>query len=672
MSTITSKEFAAEITAEMSDSIMADFAKRSSERFPSKTLGGQLQQYIHKSKYARWLTNLKRRETWTETVGRFCLWFENKFPNLFPTDLIYDQISSTGVMPSMRALMTAGPALDRDNAAAFNCSFTALYSPVKFAEIMYNLSCGCGVGFSVEKQHVSKLPKIPTELRHSNHTIVVEDSKDGWYHAFKSLINGLYKGAIHRYDTSKVRKKGEPLKIFGGRASGPGPLIDLFEYTLKLFKKSRGKKLSTLECHDLVCKVADCIVSGGVRRSALISISDRDDDLIRYCKDGTNWSDPKNWSNTHPQRQNANNTAAYSGRPTIEEFNEDWTALANSGTGERGFFNRKGIVDDIIRKGKRVIDVWADVFGLNPCAEIILRPDGFCNLTEAVIRKGDTLEQVLEKVRVAAIIGTFQATLTDFRILGPEWKKNQEEERLLGVSLTGLMDHEILNKVSETSRQWLRAMRQIAIDANIEWSAKLGIPAAAAVTCVKPSGTVSQLVDCAAGAHARHNPYYIRNCTMDKTGAFAKFMKAFSLPSKDCYYKPTTTDVIGFPVKAPEGSICRTDRTAIEQLEYYLMLKEEYCDHNPSITVSVNKHEWKETGEWVYNNFDKIGGVSFFPNELVAYPQLPFEDINEEQYNVAVANFPSTNWDYVSYYEDVDETTGSQELACVGGVCMTA
>lgn len=671
MSTVTSSHaFAQEITAEKADSIMADFARVSAARFTPRQLKTNLMQYIHKSKYARWLTEFSRRETWTESVGRYCLWFENRFPELFPTQEVYDAISKTDVMPSMRALMTAGPALDRDNAAAFNCSFTALYKPVKFAEIMYNLSCGAGVGFSVERQHVEKLPTIPVRMKRSNHTIIVGDSKDGWYYAFKTLVEGLYKGAVHSYDTSLVRPKGTPLKIFGGRASGPGPLIDLFEYTLRLFKRASGRKLNTLECHDLVCKVADCIVSGGVRRSALISISDPDDDMLRHCKEGDDWHNPEHWSNKHGYRSNANNTAVYDEMPTEEEFKRDWVALAASGTGERGFFNRKGCVEEIKRQGKRIVDIWGTVFGLNPCAEIILRPDGFCNLTEVVIRRGDTLEVILEKVRIASILGTFQATLTDFRILGPEWKKNQEEERLLGVSLTGLMDHEILSKVCDEARSWLRQMRQVAIDTNILWANKLGINPAAAVTCVKPSGTVSQLVDCAPGAHARHNTHYIRNFTIDKTSAFAKFMKAFDLPSKDCYYKPTTTDVIGFPVKAPEGSICRTDRSAVEQLEYYLMLKQEYCDHNPSITVSVNQDEWAEAGQWVYNNFQQIGGVSFFPNKENLWPQLPFEDCDEEKYEEVIAQFPVVNWDNVSYYEEIDETTGSQELACTSGACM--
>jgi len=647
-----------------------DYAKASRERFKDYKLPTVFQQFMHKAHYARWLYPDKRRENWRETAGRYCLFFEKRFPGIFPTEEAYEYIATLKSMPSMRALWTAGPALDRDEISAFNCSFTAINDPKKFDEIMYVLSCGTGVGFSVEKKHVNKLPVVPFYMRRNKEVIVVEDSKDGWQMAYRRLIQCLYRGQIPTWDTSQVRPKGAILKTFGGRASGPIPLEELFYFTKKIFRRAHGRRLTTLECHDIVCKVARSIVSGGVRRSALISISDLDDQLMRTAK-------PQNFWLANPQRGLANNSAVYDNTPTEEDFDKEWAALVASRTGERGFFNRGGMVAMLQQLGRRDVAILVEEGGLNPCGEIFLRPDGLCNLTEAVVRAGDTLDQLKEKVRVAAILGTFQATLSNYRDnIDPNWKKNQEEERLLGVSLTGILDHEVLQQATEETAVWLRELNAVVVATNVIWAAKLGIRPAAAATCVKPSGTVSQLVDSASGAHTRHNDYYIRHKVIAKTDPLAKFFRAKGYPIKDDYYEPAISDVIAFPVKAPEGAVLRHHRSAIEQLEHYLIIRENWCDHNPSMTVYVQDHEWGDSqtpgtvGHWMYKHFEKVGGVSFLPSDNSSYKQLPFEDCDESHYGVCNEAFPDDiDWDEMAAFESEDMTSGAQELACVGGMC---
>ena len=635
-----------------------------------------LQEYVHKSRYARWRDAEMRRETWPETVDRYVKYFERKFPGVYPGAEIYPAIVNLETMPSMRALMTAGPALDRDPMAGYNCSFVAIDHVRAFDEILYILMCGTGVGFSVERQFIAKLPVIGSKVNVSetgqlsvdmlealepvDHTIVVRDSKGGWANAYKEMLANLYAGKIPKWDVSKLRAKGAKLKTFGGRASGPQPLVDLFKFTVDTFKGAVGRKLTSIECHDIVCKIGDCVVSGGVRRSALISLSNLSDDRMRGAKNGQWWIN-------NGQRALANNSAAYTERPGMELFIKEWQSLIESKSGERGMFNRQAAVKKAQDSGRRD---GSKIVGTNPCAEITLRSAGLCNLSEVVIRATDSLPELMEKVRIATIIGTFQATLTNFRHVRSIWRENQEEERLLGVSLTGIMDHPVLSQPSVQTRIWLAQMKAHVLETNKEWAKRLGINPAAATTTVKPSGTVSQLVDSASGIHARHAPYYIRTARSDKSDPLAQLMRKQGFVMEDDVTKPDVVDVISFPVKAPDGAIFRNDRTALEQLEHYLMFQTHWCEHNVSITVYVKDHEWLGVGDWVYRHFDQIGGVSFLPHSDHTYQQAPYQDCTKEEYEALLAKTPKFDWDELAVFERDDSTVNTKELACSsGGFC---
>lgn len=619
----------------------------------------QLQQYIHLSRYARWIDSENRRETWEETVSRYVAFFQAKHPETYPAEQIKDAILNLKTMPSMRALMTAGKALDRDNVAGFNCSYIAVDHPKAFDEALYILMCGTGLGFSVERQYIANLPEVADSFYRTESVIVVADSKVGWASAYRELITLLYSGQIPKWDVSKVRPSGARLKTFGGRASGPKPLEDLFRFTIDTFVKAAGRKLTSVECHDLVCKVADIVVVGGVRRSALISLSNLSDDRMRVAKSGQ-------WWESNPQRALANNSAAYAEKPDIELFMKEWLSLIESKSGERGIFNRVSARKKAAESGRR--DTSYD-FGTNPCGEILLRSCGFCNLTEVVLRAEDTLEDILRKIETATIMGTYQSTLTNYRYLRPIWKKNAEDERLLGVSLTGIMDHPVLSKVTAEAKEWLLAMRTKAVDVNAEWAMKLGINQSVAITTVKPSGTVSQLVDSASGIHPRYAEYYIRTVRADKKDPLAVMMRDVGFPVEDDFMKPTTGDVFSFPVKGPAAGVFRNDMTAIEQLEHYLMFKQVWCEHNPSITVYVRDHEWLEVGAWVYRNFDDVGGVSFLPHTEHSYMQAPYTEVDEAAYLELLAKMPNVDWAVLQKYEKTDSTNSTKELACTAGVC---
>jgi len=614
--------------------------------------------YIYKSRYARYLPEEDRREEWEETVERYIQFFQKRAPQLDMSE-IQEAIVQQEVMPSMRSLMTAGRALERDNTCGFNCSYVAVDNPRVFDEILYILCCGTGVGFSVERQYTSKLPEVAESFIETDTTIVVGDSKIGWATAFRELIAMLYAGKLPKIDVSRVRPAGAPLKTMGGRASGPQPLTDLFDFSKALFVKAKGRKLSSIECHDLVCKVADIVVVGGVRRSALISLSNLTDERMRNAKSGA-------WWEMEGQRALANNSVAYTEKPDVGIFMKEWTALYESKSGERGIFNRVAAKKKIEKSGRRDTD---HEFGTNPCGEILLRSAGFCNLSEVVARSEDTLEDLLRKIRIATIIGTLQSTLTNFRYLRNIWKKNAEEERLLGVSFTGIMDHPVLNgsQGSAVLREWLKQLKQEAINVNAEYAEMLGIERSTAITCVKPSGTVSQLVDAASGIHPRYEPYYIRTVRADVKDPLAVFMQQQGVPWEVDVMKPHVGLVFSFPMKAPEVAVFRNDMNALEQLEHYLIWSEEYCEHNPSITVYVKEDEWFEIGAWVYKNFDKVVGVSFLPHSNHSYKQAPYQEITKELYESLSESFPKINWEEFS--EKGDNTTSTRELACVSGVC---
>lgn len=624
-----------------------------------KQLPTQLQEYVHKSRYARWLDDKQRRETWEETVQRYVDYFANKFPEHYPKEEIYSAIVNQDDMPSMRAMMTAGIALERDPMAGFNCSFVAIDDVRAFDEILYISMCGVGVGFSVERQFIAHLPVVAETFVDTNITIVVKDSKAGWSNAFREVLALLYSGSIPKWDTSKVRPAGAKLKTFGGRASGPQPLIDLFKFAIATFKEAAGRKLNSVECHDLVCKIADIVVVGGVRRSALISLSNLSDDRMRGAKSGQ-------WWNTEPQRALANNSAAYTERPQMELFMKEWLSLIESKSGERGIFNRAAAIKKAIDGGRRDA---TKIVGINPCAEITLRSAGLCNLSEVVIRSEDTLDTLLEKIRIATIIGTYQSMLTEFRYVRNIWKKNQEEERLLGVSLTGIMDHPVLSQTTEEAVIWLKEMKDFAVYTNKLWAEKLGINQSVAVTTVKPSGTVSQLVNSASGKHERYSPFYFRTVRADKKDPLAQLMRQQGFPVEDCVSKPDSTDVFTFPVSAPANSVFRNDRTAIEQLEHYLMFQTHWTEHNVSITVYVKDHEWLGVGDWVYRNFDHISGVSFLPHSEHCYRQAPYTECNKEDYEHLLAQMPEFDWEALSNFEKDDSTVNVRELACSSGVC---
>lgn len=617
-------------------------------------LDTQLQQYVHLSRYARFLDNKKRRETWPETVTRYIDFFNQKYPDLYPAAELYDAIFNLRVMPSMRALMTAGPALERDNVAGFNCSYLPINHPRSLDEAMYILLCGTGVGFSVERQYVGHMPEVPEQLHPTSTIIGVADSKIGWASAFRELVSLLYAGKIPKWDLSRIRPAGARLKTFGGRASGPGPLEALFRFTISVFGGATGRLLTSIELHDLVCKIADVVVVGGVRRSALISLSDLSDERMQRAKSGQ-------WWETQGQRSLANNSVAYTEKPDVASFMREWEALYLSKSGERGIFNREGARLKALMTGRRNPD---QEFGTNPCGEIILPEHGFCNLSEAVVRADDDWTDLKEKVRIAAILGTFQSTLTNFRYLRPIWKKNAEEERLLGVSLTGIMDNALLLSPAASD---LQALKEVVLETNARYADKLGINRSAASTTNKPSGTVSQLVSSASGLHARYSPFYIRTVRADKKDPLAAFMVAQGFPVEDDVTKPDHNYVFSFPVKSPPNSVCRNDMTAIQQLEHYLLFAEHWCEHNPSITVYVREHEWLDVQAWVYRNFHKIGGVSFLPYSDHVYQQAPYQEIDEATYLEWQKKMPVVDW--LDFGEMEDHTTASQELACVGGAC---
>jgi len=632
------------------------------------------QQFIHKSRYARWLDDEQRREDWDETVSRYTDYMRNQVRGkhnyeIADTDMfdIEQAILSQEIMPSMRAMMTAGPALARDNICGYNCSYIPVDSPRSFDECMYILMCGTGVGFSVERENVDKLPIVSDTMNDTDTVIKVGDSKPGWAKSLRELIALLYAGQIPKWDLSAIRPSGARLKTMGGRASGPKPLNDLFVFTVKLFQKAKGRRLFPIECHDLMCKVGEVVVVGGVRRSALISLSNLGDEQMRHAKTGEWYDEPERGIFRDGQRGLANNSVAYKGKPEIGTFMREWLALYDSKTGERGIFNRQAADVQVARNGRRET---GHMWGTNPCSEIILRPYQFCNLSEVVVRESDTLDSLKRKVRLATILGTMQSTLTDFKYLRKVWKDNTEDERLLGVSLTGIMDHSVLSK-SVDSPRWLEEMRQVAVDTNKEYAEKLGIPQSAAITCVKPSGTVSQLVDAASGIHARHNDYYIRTVRADNKDPLTQFLKEQGVYSEADVTKPDTTTVFSFAMRSPDAAVTRTDMTAVEQLELWKTYAIHWCEHKPSVTITVKEHEWMQVGSWIYDNFDVASGVSFLPHTDHSYQQAPYQDIEREEYLEWRERFGSfeIDWAALSEYEKEDNTSGSRELACTAGSC---
>ena len=616
------------------------------------------QQFIALSRYARWLPEENRRETWNETVDRFITnVVAPRATDKILTERLRSAIQYLDVLPSMRALMTAGPALDRCNVAAYNCSYLPVDSPRAFDETMYILMCGTGVGFSVEEQYVNKLPIVNEHFERSDSTIKVGDSKAGWARGLRELVGLLYSGQIPRWDLSAVRPAGARLETFGGRASGPEPLDSLFRFVTNVFTRAAGRRLTSLECHDIMCKIGEVVVVGGVRRSAMISLSNVNDVDMAKAKSGNWWQD-------NVQRALANNSACYTDKPGTGVFLHEWTNLYESGSGERGIFNRAASQRQAAKNGRRQSDI---EFGTNPCSEIILRPYQFCNLTEVVVKPTDSLEVLKRKVELATILGTIQSTLTDFKYLRKIWQTNTEEERLLGVSLTGILDNLWLTKFSGDA---LEELRQHAVDVNKVWADRLGIPASTAITCVKPSGTVSQLVDAASGIHPRWSPFYLRSVRADNKDPLTEFLKHVGIPNEPDWTKPDNTTVFYFPQKAPEGALVRRDLSAIEHLEIWKRFQDQWCEHKPSITVNVRESEWVDVGAWVYKNFDSVSGVAFLPMDDHTYKQAPYQEITEDEYNEWMAKMPAEiDWTLLRNFETVDTTAGSQDLACSGGVC---
>ena len=620
------------------------------------------QEYIHLSRYSRYDYTKNRRETWEETVDRYFNFFkghlleqcEFKVPPSVITN-IKNAILNLEIMPSMRCLMTAGEALRRENVAGYNCSYIAIEGFRSFDELLYVLMNGTGVGFSVERQYVQNIPVINEEFYDTDTIIMVSDSKLGWAKAFRELIFLLAAGQIPKWNLTRVRSAGSPLKTFGGRASGPEPLEDLFKFCVNIFKGAAGRKLTSLEAHDICCKIAEIVVVGGVRRSALLSASNLSDDRMRHAKSGR-------WWESNVQRALANNSACYTEKPDMGIFMEEWKSLYESKSGERGIFNRNAAKEQAARNGRRDPD---QEFGTNPCSEIILRSREFCNLTEMVIREDDTHETLKQKVKFATILGTWQSTLTNFKYLNKKWKENCDEERLLGVSMTGIMDCPLTHSYNNGLGDLLKELKQVAIDTNKEWAKKLNINQSVAITCVKPSGTVSQLVDSASGIHARHAPYYIRTVRADKKDPLAKMMHDQGFPVEDDVTKPDHTWVFSFPIKGPERGIYRKDMSAIEHLELWKIYQDSWCEHKPSITVSVNEDEWLAVGAWVYKNFNKMSGVSFLPFADHSYRQAPYQDCSKQEYETLLKKMPDDiEWAKLSEYEEKDMTHGSQELAC--------
>ena len=628
------------------------------------------QQFIHKSRYARWLDDEQRREEWHETVSRYFDYMVNhlrtKHGHKLRSSLkeeVMDAVLHSEVMPSMRAMMTSGAALERDNTAGYNCSYLPVDDPKAFDEAMYILMCGTGVGFSVERQYVSKLPEVPEKLFSADEIITVRDSKEGWAKAFRKLLALLWSGEIPVWDMSKIRPAGSKLKTFGGRASGPGPLEDLFRFTVEIFTKAKGRKLSSLECHDIMCKVGEVVVSGGVRRSAMISLSNLSDDRMRHAKVGAFWE-------TDPQRQMSNNSVAYTEKPDMQTFMREWISLAQSGTGERGMFYRGAAQKKAAENGRR--DSTYE-FGTNPCSEIILRPYQFCNLSEIIVRGDDTVDDLKRKVRIATILGTWQSTLTNFPYLRRIWQKNTEEERLLGVSMTGIMDNSILNGRSSQYGMniagILQELRQVAVDTNKEIADEIGVTPSTAITCVKPSGTVSQLTDSASGIHARHSQYYIRTVRGDKKDPLTRFMMESGIPYEDDNWSQNNT-VFSFPIKAPDNCVTRNDMSAIEQLEFWKVYANNWCEHKPSVTISVSDDEWLEVGGWIYKNFNIASGLSFLPRSEHVYEQAPYQDCDKDHYSSFLSKMPEfIDWKNLANYEKEDNTVAMQTLACTSDHC---
>ncbi len=624
-------------------------------------LPSEYQHFIAKTRYARWREEDQRRETYSESVSRYVDYMaERTNLDADTVEELRGAITRLEVMPSMRALMTAGPALERDNTAGYNCSYLPVDDPKSFDEAMYILLCGTGVGFSVERDYVMKLPDIPSDLEECSTVINVADSKEGWAKSLRKVIGHLYMGEIPKWDVSKVRPAGARLKIFGGRASGPAPLVDLFNFTVDMFKKRAGQKLSTHDCHSLMCKIGEIVVVGGVRRSAMISLSNLGDIRMRHAKSGQ-W-----WENA-PHMALSNNSVAYTAKPDGETFMREWLALQESKSGERGVYNRVASKKQVEKHGRRDPN---HEFGTNPCSEIILRPYQFCNLTEVVIRVEDNIDTLSKKVELATILGTAQSTLTNFPYLRKIWTHNTEEERLLGVSLTGIMDNPLTNGTKNGLEQALEHLRNVAIKTNAEWSQKLGVPMSAAITCVKPSGTVSQLVDSASGIHARHSEYYIRTVRGDNKDPVTQFMIQQGVPSEPDVTKPNDTTVFSFPVKSPKGSITRNDLTAIQQLEMWLTYQRYWCEHKPSVTISVRDDEWMEVGAFVFKHFDEMSGVSFLPHSNHTYQQAPYQECTKEEYLSMKATMPKNiNWSDLIAFENDDTTVGNQTFACSGDVC---
>jgi len=625
----------------------------------SNYLPTDYQSFIHKSRYAKYFDG-KGRENWGETVERY---MDNVVRKVAGNDTyineIRDAILDLEIMPSMRAMMTSGPALERDNTAGYNCSYLPVDDPKSFDEAMFILLCGTGVGFSVERQFVQKLPEVP-ELFVSDTTIVVKDSKEGWAKAFRQLLALLWAGEIPKWDVSQVRPAGARLKTFGGRASGPAPLVELFNFSVQTFKNAQGRRLTSMECHDLMCFIGQIVVVGGVRRSAMISLSNLSDDRMRHAKSGQ-------WWETAAHRALANNSVSYTEKPDIETFMREWLSLVESKSGERGVFNREASKKQAAKYGRRDPE---HEFGTNPCSEIILRPYQFCNLTEVVVRATDTYDSLARKVKLATILGTIQSSFTKFPYLRKVWQRNTEEERLLGVSLTGIMDNPLMTMKNKGLESTLSKLREVAVETNAEWAERLKINASVAITCVKPSGTVSQLVDSASGIHARHSPYYIRTVRGDNKDPLTQFMIDQGIPNEPCVFKGDTTTVFSFPVMSPNRAVTRNDMTAIEQLEMWLTYQRYWCEHKPSVTISVRDDEWLTVGAFVYEHFDEMSGVSFLPHSDHTYQQAPYQDCTRDEYKALLKSMPKQiNWDALSEYEQEDNTVAMQTMACSGDVC---
>jgi ribonucleoside-diphosphate reductase alpha chain len=623
--------------------------------------------FIHISRYARWITDKNRRETWLETVERYINFMKDHMIlnyNYSSDDKVFNEVKDAiinhKIMPSMRALMTAGPALDRDHIAAYNCSFIAVDHPRAFDEAMYVLMNGTGVGFSVEQKYINELPLISEEFHPTETTIVVDDSKLGWAKAFKELIALLYQGQVPNWDMSKVRPAGARLKTFGGRASGPDPLNDLFKYCVETFRIAKGRKLKSIEAHDIMCKIGEVVVVGGVRRSALISLSNLDDFEMAKAKNGQ-------WWEVNGQRALANNSAVYNSKPNTAQFLREWRNLYDSKSGERGIYNMESVRKHVDSFGRRDS---SKISGTNPCGEILLRSNEFCNLTEVVISADDTEKELLEKIRLATILGTWQSTLTNFKYLRKTWKDNCEEERLLGVSLTGIYGNKLTSTAGDKLKELLIRLREHSVESNKLEAEKIGINQSVSITCVKPSGTVSQLTGVSSGIHPWYSEYYIRSVRGDNKDPLTQFLKDSGVPYEADVMKPDQTTVFYFPQKAPKNATITKDLTAIDHLEMWKIYRTYWTEHNPSVTVNVHEDEWMRVGAWVFDNFDSIGGVSFLPSSEHSYKQAPYQEITKEEYEEAVKKMPeSIRWDMMTIYETEDGTTGSQELSCVAGVC---